>query len=180
MEKEKIIDWVIKQVIKDVCVAPDKCITRSEVALIELGEKLKRDFKYLSSLPEAEKQLTEQELIEQYDNDYEKYPLPICFDHRDEQRELYGRTLKIQRDVKALLESKVAPLTQEDHDLSVQYELEKFDTRIRVNCPDEDNEITIRVKSLKQYTLITLDLDEAEAVARYILGPVKVAREANP
>lgn len=40
-ERNKAIDECIKAVIKTSCVAPDKCITRFEIVLIELGEKLK-------------------------------------------------------------------------------------------------------------------------------------------
>lgn len=68
----------------------------------------------------------------------------------------------------------------ERFDGSVQFELDFGIRRIRVNCPDEDDDIYIQVKAGKQYAGISLSLDEAEQLANYILGHVKNARISNP
>lgn len=68
---------------------------------------------------------------------------------------------------------------EDDFDGSVQFELDFGDRRIRVNCPDEDSDIYIQVRRNKQYAGLSLTLDQAEAVANYILGHVNNARLSN-
>lgn len=67
-----------------------------------------------------------------------------------------------------------------EFDGSVQFELDFGDRFIRVNCPDEDNDIYIQIKRYKQYAGVSLSLDEAEELARYILGHINNARISNP
>jgi len=47
---------------------------------------------------------TEQEIKEELDLDFEKYPLPICFDPSEEQRELYRRDQKLDHEAHLLYE----------------------------------------------------------------------------
>ena len=65
-------------------------------------------------------------------------------------------------------------------DSSVQYEFEKFECRMRINCPDEDDDMYIQIKDGKRYAGFSLSLDEAEALANFIMGHVNNARISNP
>jgi len=38
------------------------------------------------------------QLISEWSEDFEKYPLPICFEPQQEQRELFKRSMKIKED----------------------------------------------------------------------------------
>lgn len=64
-------------------------------------------------------------------------------------------------------------------DTSVQKEIIKYGSAITVNCPDEDDDIYIKVKSNRSYAGISLSLDEAEEVAKYIIGHIKIARKCG-
>jgi hypothetical protein len=43
------------------------------------------------------------ELTREWEEDFDKYPLPICFDPHEERREMYRRTLVIENDVREFL-----------------------------------------------------------------------------
>lgn len=45
------------------------------------------------------------ELVEQLDSDFERFPLPICFDPQEEQRELWRRTQQIEKEAKRQIQS---------------------------------------------------------------------------
>jgi hypothetical protein len=41
--------------------------------------------------------------VAEWENDFDRYPLPICFDPHEEQRELYRRQKSIEDDVNEIL-----------------------------------------------------------------------------
>jgi hypothetical protein len=47
--------------------------------------------------------ITEDDLIRRWNDDFDLFPLPICFDPREEQKELYGRGQEIERKAKETL-----------------------------------------------------------------------------
>ncbi len=46
--------------------------------------------------------MSKREIVWNLENEFERFPLPLCLDPREEQRELYRRHLKIERIVDRL------------------------------------------------------------------------------
>lgn len=75
----------------------EKCADEYVNTIFQLRKELSEKDKLLAEKDEQIHKL-KYEAIEPDECDFERYPLPICFDPQEEQRELYKRSLKIDGD----------------------------------------------------------------------------------